>query len=102
MKIFKQLTANKMKKLDQYSKCVVNAMIEVWFKVVIFGAVIIVAESVMAFCFPTYGIIIHLPEYMNFVGRPMELGIVMYMAKAAFENREKIKQNPNYDEYSGG
>jgi hypothetical protein len=41
-------------------------------------------------------ITIHLPELLTYIGAPVGGGILGYLLKSAFENREKIRQNPDY------
>lgn len=87
----------KRKTIKQYSKKIINAMVILWFAGAVFGAVVIVVELI---CFST----IHLPELLTYIGAPMGCGIVGYLAKSAFENKEKIKQNyiEDYDNTSVG
>lgn len=91
-----------MRKLKQYSKCIIKSMIILWFIGAAFGGAIVVVELVNSFISQSYGTTVHLPELLNYIGMPVSGGIVGYLLKSAFENKEKIKQNPNYDEYTGG
>ena len=65
----------------QFSKKVVSAMTALWFMTAVFGAVVVWRQG--------YG----LDSLLTYVGAPMTGGIVGYLAKSAFENREKIKQS---------
>lgn len=83
-----------MRKLKQYSKRVVTAMIIAWFVGIAFGMGVIVWQMIRA---PDA---VSLDSLLTYIGAPMGCGIAGYLAKAAFENREKIKARyiPEYDE----
>ena len=93
--------------MKNYSKTVVKWMIVLWFIGAAFGAGVVVAELVMAFVAgsPYTSTVIHIPDLLNYIGIPMSCAIAGYLAKSAFENREKIRQNPGYhrgeDEHGG-
>ena len=77
----------------QYSKRVVTAMIAAWFTGIAFGMVVIVWQMIHA---PDA---VSLDSLLTYIGAPMGCGIAGYLAKSAFENREKIKAKyiPEYD-----
>lgn len=83
-----------MRKLKQYSKRVVTAMIIAWFVGIVFGMGVIVWQMIRA---PDA---VSLDGLLTYIGAPMGCGIAGYLAKSAFENREKIKAKyiPEYDE----
>ena len=83
-----------MRKLKQYSKRVVTAMIIAWFAGIAFGMGVIVWQMIRA---PDA---VSLDSWLTYIGAPMGCGIAGYLAKSAFENREKIKAKyiPEYDE----
>ncbi len=89
--------------VKQYSKKIITMMISLWFLGAVFGAVVIVVElagilaGVEGY---SMGLTVHLPELLSYIGMPVGGGIIGYMCKSAFENREKIKQKyiENYDE----
>ena len=85
--------------MKQYSKRIVKALIAVWFAGAAFGAFCVAAELLTAYVSPSYVITVHLPELLTYIGGPTSCGIIGYLAKSAFENREKIKQQyiPDYD-----
>lgn len=92
-----------MRKLREYSKRVIRLMIIMWFVGAVFGALVIIVEVIAAL----YGndnysmaITIHLPELLTYIGAPVTGGILGYLLKSAFENREKIKKNPAGAEYN--
>lgn len=80
----------KINGLKEFSKKVVLGMIVLWFLGAFFAVVVILWQG--------YG----LEALLNYIGYPMGAGIVGYMAKAAFENREKIKKSPAEPEISKG
>ena len=89
-----------MKDLKEYSKRKINAMLILWFIGAVFGAAVVVVELVASLIVrDSYGMAatIHLPELLAYIGAPVGGGIVGYLLKSAFENREKIKYNPNYN-----
>ena len=83
-----------MRKLKQYSKRIVTAMIIAWFSGIAFGMAVIVWQMIRA---PDA---VSLDSLLTYIGAPMGCGIAGYLAKSAFENREKIKAKyiPEYDE----
>lgn len=82
-----------MRKIKQYSKRVVTAMIIAWFVGIAFGMGVIVWQMIRA---PDA---VSLDSLLTYIGAPMGCGIAGYLAKSAFENREKIKARyiPEYD-----
>lgn len=82
-----------MRKLKQYSKRVVTAMIVAWFVGIAFGMGVIIWQMIRA---PDA---VSLDSLLTYIGAPMGCGIAGYLAKSAFENREKIKAKyiPEYD-----
>lgn len=85
-----------MKNLREYSKKIIRLMIILWFAGAVFGAAVIVIEIIgvlRGVDSYSMGLTIHLPELLNYIGMPVSGGIVGYLLKSAFENREKIKQN---------
>lgn len=83
-----------MRKIKQYSKRVVTAMIVAWFVGIVFGMGVIIWQMIRA---PDA---VSLDSLLTYIGAPMGCGIAGYLAKSAFENREKIKAKyiPEYDE----
>lgn len=87
-----------MRKIKQYSKRVVTAMIIAWFVGIAFGMAVIVWQMIRA---PDA---VSLDGLLTYIGAPMGCGIAGYLAKSAFENREKIKAKyiPEYDKMMEG
>ena len=83
-----------MRKIKQYSKRVVTAMIFAWFVGIAFGMAVIVWQMIRA---PDA---VSLDSLLTYIGAPMGCGIAGYLTKSAFENKEKIKAQyiPEYDE----
>ena len=82
-----------MRKINQYSKRVVTAMIVAWFVGIAFGMCVIVFQMIRA---PDA---VSIDSLLTYIGAPMGCGIAGYLTKSAFENREKIKAQyiPEYD-----
>lgn len=84
--------------IKQYSKRVVSAMVLAWFAGIAFGMGVIIWQMIRA---PDA---VSIDALLTYIGAPMGCGIVGYLAKSAFENKEKIKQNyiPDYESGNGG
>lgn len=84
--------------MKNFSKSVIRGMIVLWFCGAAFGAVIVVVQLIQSFISgSTYSqTVVNLPELLSYIGMPVSGAIVGYLAKSAFENREKIKNNPGY------
>ena len=84
--------------IKQYSKRVVSAMVLAWFAGIAFGMGVVVWQMIRA---PDA---VSLDSLLTYIGAPMGCGIAGYLAKAAFENREKIKAQyiPEYDNLTEG
>lgn len=82
-----------MKRLTEYSKRVIHLMIVLWFIGTGFGAAVVLAELITVLTGDSVYTTVHLPELLNYISTPMSCGIIGYLLKAAFENREKIRQN---------
>ena len=82
-----------MRKINQYSKRVVTAMIVAWFVGIAFGVCVIVFQMIRS---PDA---VSIDSLLTYIGAPMGCGIAGYLTKSAFENREKIKAQyiPEYD-----
>ena len=80
-----------MKNLREYSKRIVHRMIVLWFCGAIYGAAVVAMESA-AVIFRGASVTVHLPELLTYIGAPVGGGILVYLLKSAFENREKIKK----------
>lgn len=79
--------------IKQYSKRVVSAMVLAWFVGIAFGMGVVVWQMIRA---PDA---VSLDSLLTYIGAPMGCGIAGYLAKSAFENREKIRSKyiPEYD-----
>ncbi len=88
-----------MKNLKEYSKKIIHRMIVLWFIGAVFGAAVIVAELIAMLVGSdgySAALTVHLPEMLAYIGAPVGGGIVGYLLKSAFENREKIKRGGEY------
>lgn len=86
---------------------IVWRMIQVWFGGVVFGGVMVLAEYITSLIVAMTGnayvtITVHLPEYLAYIGVPVSGGIVTGLVKNALENKEKIRQNPDYLKQDNG
>lgn len=83
----------KRRTTKQYSKRIISAIIVAWFAGIAFGMAVVVWQMIRA---PDA---VSLDSLLTYIGAPMGCGIVGYLAKSAFENREKIKAQyiPEYD-----
>lgn len=77
------------KKVREFSKNFVAVLCFLWIAGALFGGVIVWDHPDQ------------LSYLLEYIGAPMVGGIISYMAKAALENREKIKQNTPQDEPGG-
>ena len=68
------------RKIREFSKCVVSAMVLLWFVGALYGGIIVWRSG--------YG----LESLLQYISAPVVGGILGYMVKAAFENREKLKR----------
>lgn len=84
-----------MKKLQEYSKGVIDKMIVLWFIGAVFGMLVVAVEIIISAITMSYSSTVHLPELLAYIGAPVSGGILAYLLKSAFENREKIRRNPN-------
>ena len=83
----------KRRTTKQYSKRIISAIIAAWFAGIAFGMAVLVWQMIRA---PDA---VSLDNLLTYIGAPMGCGIAGYLAKSAFENREKIKAKyiPEYD-----
>ena len=83
----------KRRTTKQYSKRIISAIIAAWFAGIAFGMAVVVWQMIRA---PDA---VSLDVLLTYIGAPMGCGLVGYLAKSAFENKEKIKQNyiPDYE-----
>ena len=73
--------------MKEYSKKIIRLMVILWFIGAAFGMAVIVAQL----CTGAY--YVSLDAIMNYIGLPVGGGIVSYMLKSAYENKEKIKNS---------
>lgn len=75
------------KGLHEFSKIVIVAMIIVWFVGALFGCACVTVQLIRG------DYMIGLSELLAYIGAPMTGGIIGYMLKSGFENKEKIKHS---------
>ena len=73
-------------KLTEFSKRMVVALCVMWFAGALLGAAVVIVQTVRE----DYNVA--LSDLLLYIGAPMTGGIVAYMLKSAFENKEKIKR----------
>lgn len=85
-------------KLTEFSKRMVVALCVMWFAGALLGAVVVIVQTARG----DYNVA--LSDLLLYIGAPMTGGIVTYLLKSAYENKEKIKRGAepqegnNYDE----
>ena len=73
--------------VKEYSKKIIRLMVLLWFIGAVFGMAVVITQL----CTGAY--YISLDAIMNYIGLPVGGGIVSYMLKSAYENKEKIKNS---------
>lgn len=76
-----------MKNVKEYSKKIIRLMVILWFVGALFGMAVVIVQL----CTDSYSVSID--AVMNYIGMPVSGGIVSYMLKSAWENKEKIKKS---------
>ena len=80
-------------KLTEFSKRMVVALCVMWFVGALLGMVVVIVQTARG----DYNVA--LSDLLVYIGAPMTGGIVTYLLKSAYENKEKIKQTtPHGDE----
>ena len=75
--------------IKEYSKKILTAMIVLWFLGALLGFAVVIVQLQRA------DMMVNLSDLLLYIGAPMTGGIVSYMLKSAFENKEKIKNIRN-------
>lgn len=73
--------------LTEFSKKVIAALAAVWFIGCAVGIAVVAVQTVRG------DMSVGLSDLLLYIGAPMTGGIVTYMLKSAYENREKIKKS---------
>jgi len=87
--------------MKEFSKWFIRVAVFTWIVGALFGAGIIVVELYVAIVKEFSPISIDLTGYLMYIATPLTGGVLEYMGKAAFENREKIKQNFSFRKAHG-
>ena len=89
--------AKKTKKITEFSKRTIIALIVMWFIGALDGIIVVAIQTIRG----DYNVA--LSDLLLYIGAPMTGGIVAYLLKSAYENKEKIRrggepQEDTYDE----
>ena len=89
--------AKKTKKFTEFSKRTIIALIVMWFIGALDGIIVVAIQTIRG----DYNVA--LSDLLLYIGAPMTGGIVAYLLKSAYENKEKIRrggepQEDTYDE----
>ena len=87
-----KISGKRMKKITEFSKKFIFIAALVWIIGAGFGGIVIIIQLIAVLTNPYSTMMVDLSSYLTYLAVPLSCGIVGYMAKAAFENREKIKQ----------
>ncbi|MEA4831928.1 hypothetical protein SDC9_127922 [bioreactor metagenome] len=82
-----KLLPESMQNLTEFSKWFVVTAVRVWICGGLYGGIVLLIQIYLA----TYSI--DLTGYLMYLAVPLTAGAVGYFCKAAFENREKIKNS---------
>lgn len=84
----------KPNKLQEFSKRIIVALAIMWFIGASIGIAVVLIQIIRN------DLTVNLSDLLMYIGAPMTGGIMTYMLKSAFENKEKIKKgkNPPIDE----
>lgn len=77
--------AKRVQKLTEFSKRTIVALTVMWFIGALLGAVVVIVQTARGDCN------VALSDLLLYIGAPMTSGIVTYLLKSAYENKEKIK-----------
>ena len=88
-----QFGKKKKRTLTEFSKKVIAALVAVWFVGALVGVAVVAVQTLRG------DMTVNLSDLLVYIGAPMTGGIVTYLLKSAYENKEKIKQmTPHGDE----
>ena len=76
--------------LHEFSKWFIRVAVIVWIIGAVYGAAVIGVELYVAAVKDYSSVSVDLTGYLMYISTPLTGGIIGYMGKAAFENREKI------------
>lgn len=83
---YKAPRAKRVRKLTEFSKRMVVALCVMWFTGALLGAAVVIVQTARG----DYNVA--LSDLLLYIGAPMTGGIVTYLLKSAYENKEKIKR----------
>lgn len=76
----------KPNKLQEFSKRIIVALAVMWFIGASIGIAVVLVQVIRN------DLTVNLSDLLMYIGAPMTGGIMTYMLKSAFENKEKIKK----------
>ena len=76
----------KKRTLTEFSKKVIAALVAVWFVGALVGVSVVAVQTLRG------DMVVNPSDLLVAIGAPMTGGIVTYLLKSAYENKEKIKQ----------
>ena len=88
----RRAAGKKRRTLAEFSKRVVAALIIVWFIGALIGVAVVAVQTLRG------DMTVNLSDLLLYIGAPMTGGIVSYMLKSAYENKEKIRKEVHSDE----
>ena len=80
-----QFGKKKKRTLTEFSKKVIAALVAVWFVGALVGVAVVAVQTLRG------DMTVNLSDLLLYIGTPMTGGIVTYLLKSAYENKEKIK-----------
>lgn len=89
---FRAAGKSRRRAFAEFSKKVIGALIAVWFVGAVIGAAVVAVQTVRG------DYMVNLSDLLLYIGAPMTGGIVSYMLKSAYENKEKIRKEVHTDE----
>ena len=81
----RRAAGKKRRTLAEFSKRVVAALIIVWFAVVLLGTAVVAMQTLRG------DMTVNLSDLLVYIGAPMTGGIVTYLLKSAYVNKEMIQ-----------
>ena len=88
----KAKVVKKKRPLTEFSKRVIAALIAVWFAGALVGVAVVAVQPLRG------DMVVNLSDLLVYIGAPMTGGIVTYLLKSAYENKEKIRKGVhNYE-----
>ena len=87
--------------MKEFSKWFIRVAVFTWIVGALFGAGMLLLQLYITSTQEYPSLSIDLTGYLMYIATPLTGGILGYMGKAAFENKEKIKQNFSFRKAHG-